>query len=111
MGVPNRACRFLRGKRILDTRKGWKMEAASIEDRLRNMIVQRLFLEVSPEDLDEEANLQETYDVDSVGLFELVIGLEEVFGISLEEEEFEVERFATVRAIAELVREKLAEDR
>ena len=86
------------------------MEEASIEDRLKAMVVERLFLTIEPSEVDAEANLQETYEVDSVGLFELVIGLEEEFGIALEEEEFDVERFSSVSAIAELVRERLAEE-
>ena len=83
------------------------MEEMRIEDQLRAMVVERLFLHIDPSEVEVEANLQEAYDVDSVGLFELVIGLEEIFGISLEEEEFDIERFATIGAIADLVREKL----
>lgn len=82
----------------------------SIETRLKELVVERLFLSVDPSEINEEANLLETYGVDSVGLFELLIGLEEVFGISLEEEEFQVESFSTVKGIAELVRGRLAKD-
>ena len=86
------------------------MEEASVEDKLKAMVVERLFLDIDPSEVDVEANLQDVYGVDSVGLFELVIGLEEVFGISLEEEEFEIDRFVSVGAIADLVREKMAEN-
>lgn len=81
-----------------------------IEDALKEMIVERLFLSVEPDDIGDDENLMETYEVDSVRLLEIVVGLEEVFDISLEDDEFSLERFETVKAIADLVREKQAEE-
>ncbi len=84
-------------------------EDKSIEDRLKEMIVERLFLSVAPEEISDDDPLMEKFEIDSVRLFEIVVGLEEVFDISLEDDEFSVERFENVKAIADLVREKLAE--
>ena len=78
-----------------------------IEDSLKDMIVERLFLPVEPAEIGNDDSLMETYDVDSVRLLEIVVGLEEVFDISLEDDEFSLERFESVKAIADLVREKL----
>ena len=83
-------------------------EDKSIEDKLKEMIVERLFLSVTPDEIADDDRLMEKFEIDSVRLFEIVIGLEEVFDISLEDDEFSVERFETVKAIADLVREKLA---
>ena len=44
--------------------------------------------------------------MDSVNIFEIVVGLEDEFGISLAEEDFSIEAFATVDGIAELVARK-----
>jgi len=41
-----------------------------------------------------------------VALFELVVGLEEDFGITLEDEEFSLDLFASVNSIADLVERK-----
>jgi len=84
-------------------------EDKSIEDRLKEMIVERLFLSVAPGEISDDDPLMEKFEIDSVRLFEIVVGLEEVFDISLEDDEFSVERFENVKAIADLVREKLAE--
>ena len=84
-------------------------EDKSIEDKLKEMIVERLFLSVTPDEIADDDRLMEKFEIDSVRLFEIVIGLEEVFDISLEDDEFSVERFENVKAIADLVREKLAE--
>jgi acyl carrier protein len=80
------------------------------EDALKEMIVERLFLSVEPDDIGDDENLMETYEVDSVRLLEIVVGLEEVFDISLEDDEFSLERFETVKAIADLVREKQGQE-
>ncbi len=84
-------------------------EDKSIEDRLKEMIVERLFLSVAPGEISDDDPLMEKFEIDSVRLFEIVVGLEEVFDISLEDDEFSVERFENVKAIADLVRDKLAE--
>jgi len=79
-----------------------------IEDRLKQMMVERLFLKVKPESIPEDAPLMKTLGVDSVAVLEMVVGLEEVYGISFEDEEFDVEIFRTVRSIADFVRAKQA---
>ena len=81
-------------------------EEKSIEQRLKEMIVERLMLKVDPEDIGDEEQLMQAYEVDSIRLFEIVIGIEEVFGLSFEEDEFSIEIFETVSAIAGKVREK-----
>lgn len=81
---------------------------STIEDQLKAMIVERLFLKVAPCEIADDDILMQKFEIDSVRLFEIVIGLEEIFGISLEDDEFSIERFESVRAIAALVREKLA---
>lgn len=83
-------------------------EDRTVEDQLKAMIVERLFLNVSPADIADDDLLMEKFEIDSVRLFEIVIGLEEVFNVSLEDDEFSIERFESVKAIAQLVREKLA---
>jgi acyl carrier protein len=79
----------------------------SVEDTLREMMVERLFLSIKPEELNLDANLMEAYGVDSVQVSELVVGTEAAFGISFEDDDFDPTRFDTLRHIAELVRSKL----
>lgn len=81
----------------------------SVEDALKEMIVERLFLSIEPAAIGSEDNLMESFEIDSVRLLEIVVGLEEIFDISLEDDEFSIERFESVKAIADLVREKLGQ--
>jgi len=76
--------------------------------QLKEMIVEKLFLNVEPGDMQEEASLMDDYNIDSVSLFEIVVGLEEEFDIVLEDDEFDIETFRTVKSIAEFASGKLS---
>lgn len=79
---------------------------AELKQQIKDMIVERLFLNVEPAEIPDEGNLMELYGIDSVNLFEIVVGLEEDFGISLEDADFSTETFSTVDNIAGYVAQK-----
>ncbi|GMV79178.1 MAG: hypothetical protein AMXMBFR7_03620 [Planctomycetota bacterium] len=78
----------------------------SLEVQLKIMIVDRLMLKAQPADIGDTDDLMEKWGLESVQLMEIVIGLEEVFGIALEDEEFSLKKFRTVANIAEVVKAK-----
>jgi len=81
----------------------------TIEARIKELIVELLFLkDVQPADIADGDELEEKLGVDSVALFQVVAGLEETFEIRFEDEDFDAEKFKTVKAIADVVREKQA---
>lgn len=79
-----------------------------VEDRLKQMLVDRLILKRKPQDIAEEKLLIDDYGVDSVCLLELIVGIEEAFGIEVGDEDFSLETFRSVASIAEYVRGKQA---
>ncbi len=83
------------------------MDNTTIESRLKNMIVDRLFLKVKPEEIPTGVSLMDAYGVDSVSLLELVVGLEEAFGIQVEDGDFNLKNFSTVAALRDFVRARL----
>jgi acyl carrier protein len=83
------------------------MTEAKIEDRLKRMIASRLFLKIAPEAIEDNKSLMDDYGVDSVSLLELVVGIEEEFGIVIPDEEFSIKHFATVAALASFVGSKM----
>ena len=83
------------------------MDTAEIERKLKKMIVERLFLQVRPEEMDTNASLVETYGVDSVCLLELVVGLEDAFGIVIEDSDFDIRNFISVAALRDFVKVRL----
>jgi len=82
------------------------MSDAALRERVKELVVQCLFLEVEPSAIKDEDNLMEVHGVDSVNLFEIVVALEEDYGISFADEDFDVETFSTVASIADLVERK-----
>jgi len=82
-------------------------EDRSIEYRIKRMIVERLDLKIEPEDIeDEEMLFGGGLGLDSVATLEIVVGLEEEFGIEVLDEELRVELFDSVRSLADYVRKK-----
>ena len=71
------------------------------------MIVERLFMKVSPDEIEDGKSLIDVYGVDSVSLLELVVGIEEEFGIEVEDEDFDVRSFETVAALSAFVQGKI----
>ncbi|MHC5056629.1 MAG: acyl carrier protein [Planctomycetota bacterium] len=85
------------------------MAADSIEAQVKELIVELLFLrDVTPDDIGDGDVLEESLGVDSVQLFQIVAGLEETFDIRFGDEDFDATRFRTVKAVADVVREKQA---
>lgn len=83
------------------------MDTSAIETKLKEMIVERLFLQVAPADIDTGASLVDAYGVDSVCLLELVVGLEEAFGVVIEDGDFDVRNFISVAALRDFVKARL----
>ncbi len=82
------------------------MTEQSIEDRIRQMMVTRLFMRVAPEDIKTDESLIESYGIDSISLLELVVGVEEEFGVAIGDDEFDVKLFETVAALSAFVKSK-----
>ena len=85
------------------------MEDKTVEQAIKELLVERLFLQVTPEDIADDAPLMETLGIDSIQIFEIVVGLEETYGLSFQDEEFNIEVFQTVNSIAAFVRQKQGE--
>lgn len=75
----------------------------SLLPRIKGMLVERLFLNVMPEDMPDGANIMDEYGVDSVALLELVVALEDEFGIVVEDGDFDIANFTTPAALAKFV--------
>jgi acyl carrier protein len=77
-----------------------------LKSQVKKMIVERLFLNVKSEEIADDAPLMESYGIDSVALFELVVGLEDEFGVVMEDVDFQIDTFRTVNSIAAFIEEK-----
>ena len=80
--------------------------ADDVADGIKQMIVERCFLSMAADEIGDDDELMEKVGLDSVQILEVVVGLEEVFGITFEDTDFDIENFRSVNSIARYVREK-----
>lgn len=75
--------------------------------RVKELIVRRLKLEIDPATIENGAPLfGEGLGLDSIDALELVLGLEQEFGIKVEDEEVGVKAFASVDALVDFIEKK-----
>lgn len=79
------------------------MERSEIAGRLSEVLVSELGLEESK--ITEEAHFEEDLDVDSLGVVELLMALEDEFGVKIPDEE--AESIVTVGQAVDLVHQKV----
>ncbi len=79
--------------------------AESLESQLKELIVERLFLDIAPEEIETDAPLSD-YGVDSFLLLELIVALEEVFEVKFEQSDITADVLKSVASLAALVNSK-----
>jgi acyl carrier protein len=72
--------------------------------RIREVLQKVIYKTASLENLTPESRLQEDLDMDSVRVVDLVLGLEDEFGIRIEDEA--IEKIKTMGDLTDLVRSK-----
>ena len=79
------------------------MDREQVAERLVNVLVSELGLDA--EKINDEAHFEEDLDVDSLGVVELLMALEDEFGVKIPDEE--AESIMTVGQAIDLVHSKL----
>ncbi len=78
-----------------------------LAERLKKLIITRLKLEIEPSEIEDNQPLfGEGLGLDSIDALELVLGLEQEFGVKVEDEEVGVKAFASIDALVAFVKEK-----
>lgn len=75
--------------------------------RVKEMIIERLKLEgMTPDQIDDGAPLfGEGLGLDSIDALELVLGIEQTFGVKIEDEAAGLKAFRSVQALADFIAE------
>ena len=77
----------------------------SIEHRVKQVIIRTLSLEVDANEIDDEDQLfGGGLGINSMATIEIIVGLEEEFGIEVPDEDLRVELFDSVQTMADYVR-------
>jgi acyl carrier protein len=83
------------------------MPNENLAPRVKDLIVRRLKLDIDPGTIQDDAPLfGEGLGLDSIDALELVLGLEQEFGIKVEDEEVGVKAFASVNALVDFIEQK-----
>lgn len=84
-------------------------EPQDLKVRIKNMLVDRLKLEIDPAAIEDDAPLfsEEGLGLDSIDALELVLGVEQELGVRIDDEEVGSKAFASVSALAEFVEERM----
>ncbi|MBP1583150.1 MAG: acyl carrier protein [Victivallales bacterium] len=78
----------------------------ALSDKIAKIMVESLFLELQPEDINPETPLAD-YGVDSFLLLELLSALEQEFSLSLNPADISADNLRTLAALTALVQSKL----
>ena len=83
---------------------------ADLKRQVKEMIIQRLKLEgMTPEEIDDQAPLfGEGLGLDSIDALELVLGVEQSFGVKIEDEAAGLKAFRSVDALTDFIAENQA---
>ena len=77
----------------------------SIEHRVKQVIIRTLSLEVDADEIDDEDELfGGGLGINSMATIEIIVGLEEEFGIEVLDEDLRVELFDSVQTMADYIR-------
>jgi acyl carrier protein len=82
---------------------------SDLKQRIKVMLIERLKLEgMTPDQIDDQAPLfGDGLGLDSIDALELVLGLEQAFGVKIEDEAAGLKAFKSVQALTDFVAEHM----
>jgi acyl carrier protein len=83
------------------------MADQSIEDRIKVVLSREAMVDRKPGDIPENARLIDDLGLDSVRIVELIVGIEDEFGVAIPDEELSLELFESVASLARFIRSRL----
>ncbi len=79
----------------------------AIEEQIKELLIERLFLDFEPSDIENSTALSE-YGIDSFLMLELVVALEEQFSVQFDPSDITAEAIKSIDSLVALVRSKEA---
>ena len=73
---------------------------------LKELILEITQLKMSPDQIGDTANLFNDCGIDSTSVVDLVVGLEEKFGVTVEDDELDVSLFENISTLAAFIEAK-----
>lgn len=76
-----------------------------MDQELKELLVDRLFLDIAPGDIDSDTDLAD-YGIDSFLLLELIVAIEEMFDVRFQQSDITSETLRSISSLKELVESK-----
>jgi acyl carrier protein len=76
-----------------------------VADRIKGILVEDVFVEVPPTEMDEDDSLRDVFGLDSMGFIELRVQCESQFGVTIDDDDFASDNFASIRTVVKLVKQ------
>ena len=88
------------------------LDQGNLHRRIKRLLVERLLIDgIDPDDIGDDAPIREEFGLDSVDALELVLGLEQEFGVRIVTKGIARDSFQSVNTLAELVRGRLLDSK
>lgn len=82
-------------------------DPSALKQQIKQLIVERLKLEVEPSSIEDAQPLfGDGLGLDSIDALELVLGIEQAFGVKIEDEEMGEQALSSVNSLADFVATK-----
>ncbi|MGP4016044.1 acyl carrier protein [Saccharopolyspora sp. 5N708] len=75
----------------------------NIAEKIKEVLANDLFVEVPVDEMNEEESLRDIFGLDSLGFVELRVQCENIFGVTISDDEFSPENFSSIAAITGLI--------
>lgn len=82
----------------------------TIEDRLRDILIDDLFVQLAKDDILVTHSLRNDLGIDSVGFVELRQQIEQRFCVGITDDDFTPENFATISSLTTLIGRRTADE-
>ena len=80
----------------------------SIMNQLKEIIVNKLDINVDYEDIDENASLYEDgLGLDSIAIVDLIVSIEKKFSITIDDDELNADMFKSLNTLVDFIRTKI----
>lgn len=87
------------------------MELEQIKQSLKQILVERLTIDLSDVHADDDAGLfdEDGWGIDSVDALDLVLGIESTFGVRIDQDEDIKKNFQSINSLAVFISNQMAE--
>ena len=80
----------------------------SIAQTIKNVLANEIFVEIPPDQMDEHDSMRNAFGLDSVGFVELRVRCEELFSITIPDDDFTPENFSSIHNLVAFIERLVA---